>query len=235
MTNLIAAAVAFLLLHLLVAGTRLRDTITRVIGDGTYTGLYSMASVAGLIWIGVAFGAARGGIGDTVYWASTNATRIVQLFIQFVAVLFIVPGLMTRNPASVGQGRASEDQDVVQGMLRITRHPVLWGVAIWAGGHLTVDGDVASLILFGTFLVLALSGTVSIDAKRQRVFGPTWQEFAQRTSNIPFGAIASGRQSFSVAEIGYLRLGAAVVVYLFLLGAHHHVFGAFVLQPGAGL
>jgi uncharacterized membrane protein len=235
MTNLIAAAVAFLLAHLLVSGTRSRDSSVAVIGEGTFMWLYSLVSVAGLIWIGVAFGAARGGPGDTVYWASTGATRIVQLFIQFAAVLFIVPGLMTRNPASVGQGRASEDQDVIQGMLRITRHPVLWGVAIWAGGHLMVDGDVASLIFFGAFLVLALLGTVSIDAKRRRVFGPTWQEFAQKTSNVPFGAIVSGRQSLSIAEIGYLRLGAAVVVYLFLLGAHHHVFGAFVLQPGTGL
>ncbi len=235
MTNLIAAAVAFLLVHLVVSGTRSRDSIIAVIGEGTYVGLYSLASVAGLIWIGVAFGAARGGPGDTTYWASTSTTRIIQLFVQFIAVLFIVPGLMTRNPASVGQGRASDDQDVIQGMLRVTRHPVLWGVAIWAGGHMVVDGDVASLIFFGTFLVLALLGTMSIDAKRQRVFGPVWQEFARKTSNLPFGAIAGGRQSLNVAEIGYLRVGAAVAVYLFLLGAHHHVFGAFVLQPGTGL
>ncbi len=235
MTNLIAAAVAFLLVHLLVSGTRSRDSIIAVIGEGTFMGLYSLASVAGLIWIGVAFGSARGGPGDTVYWASTATTRIVQLFIQFVALLFIVSGLMTRNPASVGQGRASEDQDVIQGMLRITRHPVLWGVTVWAGGHLLVDGDVASLVFFGTFLVLALSGTVSIDAKRQRAFGPTWQEFARKTSNVPFAAIAGGRQSLNVGEIGYVRIGAAVVVYLFMLGAHHHVFGAFVLQQGTGL
>jgi uncharacterized membrane protein len=235
MTNLIAAAVVFVLLHRLISGTRLRDAIVALIGEGVYTGLFSLASVASLIWLGVAFGAARGGPGDTVYWMSTGTTRVVQLVIQFVAVLFIVPGLMTRNPTSVGQGRASEDQDVVQGMLRITRHPFLWGVAIWAGGHLLVDGDVACLVFFGAFLVLALSGTVSVDAKRQRAFGATWREFAQKTSNVPFGAIAGGRQSLSVQEIGLLRLGAAVVVYLFLIGAHHHIFGVFVLQQGAGL
>jgi uncharacterized membrane protein len=235
MTNLIAAALVFLLLHRLVSGTRLRDTIVAVVGDGAFMGLFSLASVASLIWLGVAFGAARGGPGDTSYWASTFTTRILQLFIQFVAVLFIVPGLMTRNPTSVGQGRAGEDQDVVQGMLRITRHPFLWGVAIWAAGHLLVDGDLASLTFFGAFLVLALTGTLSIDAKRRRVFGTMWQEFAHKTSNVPFAAIAGGRQSLSIGEIGILRLGAAVVVYLFLLGAHHHVFGAFVLQPGAGL
>jgi uncharacterized membrane protein len=235
MTNLIVAAVVFLLLHFLVAGTRLRDTIIAVIGEGTYMGLFSLASVAGLIWIGVAFSGARGSPGDTFYWGGAMSMRIVQLFIQFIAVLFIVPGLMTRNPTSVGQGQASEDQDIIQGILRVTRHPFLWGVAIWAFGHLLVDGDLASLILFGTFLVLAVAGTVSIDGKRQRALGATWQEFAQKTSNIPFAAIAGGRQSLNLSEIGYLRLGAAVVVYLFLLGAHHHVFGAFVLKPGEGI
>ena len=45
MTNLIAAALAFLLLHLLVSGTRLRDTITGMIGEGPYMGLFSLATL----------------------------------------------------------------------------------------------------------------------------------------------------------------------------------------------
>jgi uncharacterized membrane protein len=46
-----------------------------------------------------------------------------------------------------------------------------WGVALWALVHLVVNGDLASLILFGSLLVIALGGTVSIDAKRRRKFG----------------------------------------------------------------
>lgn len=235
MTNLIAAVAVFLLLHLLVSGTRLRDAITGTIGEGTYMGLFSLASLGALIWVGVAFGVTRGGPGDTVYWGSNAATRILQLLIQFIAVLFIVPGITTRNPTSVGQARSSEDQGVVSGMLRITRHPFLWGVAIWSAGHMMVNGDLASLIMFGAFLVLAIAGTLSIDAKRSRAMDGAWREFAYNTSNIPFAAIVSGRQTLDIGEIGYVRLGGAVLVYLFLLGAHHHVFGAFVLQPGAGL
>ena len=235
MTNLIVAAVVFLLLHLLVSGTRLRDTLTGLVGEGAYKGLFSLASVAGLIWMGVAYANARGAPGDTVYWSGNFVSHLVQLVIQFIAVVFVVAGVMTRNPTSVGQSRAAEDQDVIQGMLRITRHPFLWGVAIWAAGHLLVNGDIASVIFFGTFLILGIAGTVSIDAKRQRELGPVWQEFAQKTSAVPFAAIAAGRQSFNLQEVGYIRLGAAVVVYLCLVGAHHHVFGSFVLLPGVGL
>ena len=58
-------------------------------------------------------------------------------------------------------------------MMRITRHPFLWGVAVWACGHLLVNGRRPSFILFGSLLVLAIFGTYSIDAKRTRALGDT--------------------------------------------------------------
>ncbi|HXV01073.1 MAG TPA: NnrU family protein, partial [Caulobacteraceae bacterium] len=58
MANLIAAAAAFLLMHLLVSGTRVRDAATGAIGEGPYMGLFSLASVAILTWMILAFGAA---------------------------------------------------------------------------------------------------------------------------------------------------------------------------------
>ena len=235
MTNLIAAALAFLLLHLLVSGTRLRDTITGMIGEGPYMGLFSLATLGALVWLGLAFSVARGAPGDMVYWSANSATIAIQLFLQLIAVLFVVPGMLTRNPSSVGQAGAAEDEDTVRGMLRITRHPFLWGAAIWATGHILVNGDTASLIMFGTFLILALAGPISIDAKRARKNGAAWHGFVARTSNVPFGAIASGRQKLNIGEIGIGRLGAALVVFLFLLGAHQHIFGQSVFGPNSSL
>ena len=144
-------------------------------------------------------------------------------------MLFIVPGLTTPNPTSVRQEAALDRPDVVSGMLRITRHPFLWGVAIWAAGHLLVNGDVASLILFGSLLVLALFGTASIDAKRRRALGAKWDAFAAQTSNLPFAAIASGRQRLSLGEIGWWRIGLAVVVWAALAWAHPYLFGVRAL------
>ena len=50
------------------------------------------------------------------------------------------------------------------GALRVTRHPFLWGIALFSVGHLATVPTRASLLLFGTLLVVALTGTVSIDA-----------------------------------------------------------------------
>jgi uncharacterized membrane protein len=224
MTMLLVAAAVFLLIHLLISGTRLRDAITGAIGQGPYMGLFSLAR------IGFSYGAARRGA-DPVYWAATPTTEWIQLGVTFVAFLLAVPGLLTPNPTSVRQEATLSRPDAVKGMLRITRHPFLWGVALWAAGHLMVNGDLASLIMFGSLLVLAIFGTLSIDAKRRRVLGATWDAFAAQTSAVPFAAIAQGRQKLALGEIGWWRLALAIAIWAVLVWAHPLIFGVSPL-PG---
>ncbi|HEX3700161.1 MAG TPA: NnrU family protein [Phenylobacterium sp.] len=225
MTMLILAAAVFIGLHLIVSGTRLRDALTGRIGPGPYMGLFSLASVAGLVWLGFAFAVARRAPSNDVLWQITPATRWLQLVLQLLAMLLIVPGLTTPNPTSVRQEAQLDRVDVVRGMLRITRHPFLWGVAVWATGHLIVNGDAAGLVLFGALLALALFGTASIDAKRRRALGKRWDAFAAQTSNVPFAAIATGRQRLSLPEIGWWRIALAVLVWAGLAWAHPYLFG----------
>lgn len=225
MTGLVAAAAAFVLLHLLVSGTKVRDALTGAIGQGPYMGLFSLASLGLLVWLGFAFAAARGAGNDTVYWSGGQATRWIQLALQLIAFIFVVVGLTTPNPTSVRQEAGLQSGDAVTGVLRITRHPFLWGVAIWAAGHLLVNGDLAGIILFASMLILALLGTVSIDAKRQRALGATWDAFAERTSNLPFAAIVAGRQSFSLGEIGWWRIALALAIWVAIIAGHGYAFG----------
>ena len=223
MANLIAATAFFVLIHLLVSGTRVRDVLAGRIGQNAYMGLFSLASLGGLIWVGLAYAAARPT--SASLWDLSAGARHGQVALQLLAMLLIVPGLMTPNPTSVRQEGALDRPDVVNGMLRITRHPFLWGVAIWAAGHLMANGDPASLVLFGAMLALALFGTASIDAKRRRALGPTWEAFASQTSNIPFAAIATGRQTLKLGEIGMMRPAVAVAVWAALAFGHPYLFG----------
>lgn len=229
MTHLLAAAVFFVLLHLLVSGTPLRNAIVARIGEGAYMGLFSLASVAGLAWLGWAFGQARAEPWNTAWWTVGDASRQVQLGLQLLALLLIVPGLTTPNPTSVRQEGVLGRPDAVKGMLRISRHPFLWGVAIWAFGHLIVNGDRASLVLFGSMLLLALFGTASIDAKRRRALGETWDGFAAQTSNVPFAAVLEGRQKLSLGEIGWWRIALAVAAWAALIWVHPIAFGVAAL------
>ena len=229
MLNLIAAASFFLAIHLLVAGTRVRDALTGSIGSAPYMGLFSLVSVAGLAWLGVAFSKAHGQVSDQVFWSITPATRDLQIGLQLLAMLLVVPGLATPNPTSVRQEGALDKPDPVRGMLRVTRHPFLWGVAIWAAGHLLVNGDTASIVLFGSMLALALFGTASIDAKRHRALGAKWDAFAGQTSGVPFLAIVQGRQTLRLGEIGWWRIVLGIAVWALLAWAHPMLFGARAL------
>lgn len=233
MASLLVAAAFFVLLHLLVSGTQVRDALTGRIGEGPYMGLFSLASVGGLAWLIFAFGSARADPANAAYWSVTPATRHIQMVLQLLAMIFVVVGLTTPNPTSVRQEGTLQRPDVVKGMLRITRHPFLWGVAIWAAGHLLVNGDRASLVLFASMFALALFGTASIDAKRRRKLGESWDGFAAQTSNIPFAAILAGRQSLKIGEIGWWRIGLAILVWAALLWGHPYAFGVSAMGNGA--
>lgn len=210
MSDLIAACAYFLLIHFGVSGTRVRDTLIAKLGERAYRGLFSAASLIGLGWMIYAY---RGASFDPT-WGFLVGFRPAAYVLVLIAFLFAVIGILTPSPTRVGM-ESKLDPDMARGMVRITRHPFLWGVGLWAATHLIVNGDVASLILFGTLLLLAVGGTAAIDAKRRRKFRERWQTFAQATSSVPFAAIARGgnRLGPALAEIGVWRILAALVLY----------------------
>ena len=219
MGSLLAASAFFLFIHFGVSGTRWRDALVARMGDGPYRGAFSLASILGLLWMTRAYAHAP----TIALWDRPLGLRPTVLVVVFVATLFVAIGLATPNPTSVGmEGKLGQGSAAVRGITRITRHPFLWGVALWALAHLVMNGDVASLILFGSLLLLALVGTALIDAKRRRRFGQQWQVFAGSTSNVPFAAIAAGRNQLAPAlrEIGLLRLLTGVAVYAVLFVLH---------------
>ena len=225
MTMLIAAAAVFLAIHLLIAGTRLRDSIVGAFGEGPYLGLFSLASIAAIVWLAMSYNAAQSGIQNRQLYDLGKVVHDLAIPVVLVAFLIGVPGLMMSNPTAVGQSAGAANENTVRGILRVTRHPFLWGVAIWAAYHLSANGDLASVILFGTLLALAVSGTFSIDAKRKRKLGEQWNGFASRTSNIPFGAILSGRNSLKPGEYFDWRFLVALLLFAAALFGHSRFTG----------
>jgi uncharacterized membrane protein len=129
MLVLALAAAAFVLVHLLVSGTRLRDGLVARMGEGAYMGAFSLASLVLIVWLAQAYGGARA---ENVVWWGPEPLRPLTWLVQLLGVVLIVTGLLTPNPTSVKQEGALDRPDPVWGVLRITRHPFLWGVAIWA-------------------------------------------------------------------------------------------------------
>jgi len=221
MISLLIAAVFFVGIHVFVSGTSLRGAIVARTGEKAYQAAFSAVSLLGLIWLGWAFAAVE----PASRWGEAGWARPITQILTLLAFLFVAIGVATPNPTAVGGEAALREGVTAKGILRITRHPFLWGVAIWAIAHLLVSKDLADLILFGALLLLAVVGPPSIDAKRRRAFGEQWTRFADSTSSVPFLAIAQGRNTIELAEIGWQRLAMALVLYVAFLGAHPWLFG----------
>lgn len=220
MISLALAALAFLGIHLGVSGTVLRDRAVAAIGLRGYMLAFSVASVGAIIWLVSAYVAAP----YVPTWGQLQWWKPVMIALMLPAFLLVVIGLTTPNPTAVAQEGLVDRPP--QGIVRITRHPFLMGVALWSGLHLIGNGDVASLLFFAALAITAVVGTVSIDAKRRRALGDkAWDVFASRTSIVPFAAILAGRNSFGMREMGWWRPAAGLVAYALMLGGHAHIVG----------
>jgi len=216
--QLAVATLAFVVTHF-VSSTPLRGAIAGAIGEKAWLGLYSLVAFATIGWMAWAYGKAP----LQPLWPGL---RLVPLAVMPFALALLVGGLMTRNPTAVMQERAMRSAEPARGMVRITRHPLMWSFMLWAAAHVLARGDLASLVFFGGFLVVAAFGTVLIDARKCTALGEDWKRFAAVTSNVPFGAIAGGRNRFVAGEIGWRVLVVAAIAYAALLAVHGALFGA---------
>lgn len=221
MASLVAAAIFFLGIHFLISGTALRAKIIRLIGERYFQGLFSLMSLIGIVWLSRAHGQAE----SLQLWAEPQWLRPIALIIMLVAFFFVVLAFTSPNPTAVGGGALLTEKEPAKGIQRITRHPFLWGVALWSLTHLVLNGDLASVIFFSAFLILSVGGPFSIDRKREKAFGDLWNRFAAVTSNVPFLAIIKGRNSLTIGELGWWPALLAVVFYGLFLYFHEILFG----------
>jgi len=220
MEILVLATVAFLATHY-VSSTPLRSGLVGLLGDNTYLGVYALVSFCVLGWMIWAYTKAP----FERLWVGDEFKAWVVVLMPLACVL-LACGLLTTNPSAVRQESALRSMGEPRGILRITRHPVQWAIALWAMLHLVVRGDTASVIFFGSLAFLAISGTLLIDARKNRTIGADWQRFAATTSNVPFVAIFQGRNQYRFDEIGWARVGAGLALYVVLVSVHPYVFGA---------
>jgi uncharacterized membrane protein len=102
---------------------------------------------------------------------------------------------------------------------------MLWSFALWAAVHIIGNGDSAAIVFFGTFLVTALAGMPSIDAKLARRDPATWQALSAATSIVPFAAIVESRNRFVPHEMGWRVPLIGVVAWAVALRLHPWLFG----------
>jgi len=140
---LILGLAIFLGGHLFVACRQQRAEIIARIGKWPYMGLFSLVSLAGLILIGYGFAQYRTD-GWIDIWYPPRWTHYITQFLMWPASIFVV--------AAYARGD----------IWRTLKHPMLVGVKTWAAAHLISNGDLGSIVLFGSVLAWAVIDRITL-------------------------------------------------------------------------
>jgi len=144
MSLLLAGLVLFLGVHIFTTLREPRASVIERIGEGPYKGLYSLIAAAGLVLIVWGFGRYRSG-GYITVWDPPQ-------WLHPIALVLVWFGFVALAAAYSPAGK-------IKGLLR---HPMLVGVKAWALGHLLVNGDLGSLLLFGALLAWAVYDRIAV-------------------------------------------------------------------------
>ena len=178
--SLAAAAVFFIVSHFVLASPSVRPALAQRLGENGFRGVFSLVAIAGLAWLLLAFADAP----TVALWPATAAAHLVPLIVMPFAAILLVAGASTRSPTAIGW-EAPPAGDPAPGILKVTRHPILWAIGLWALAHIVANGTAAGLIFFGALAVLAFAGMAAIDHKKSWSLGAAWGPIALTTSVIP--------------------------------------------------
>jgi len=176
MELLISGIVLFVGVHLVPTSEPLRAQIISLIGEFSYKLLFSLISLAGLYLIVSGYGASP----MIEIWAPPYWMRPVVLIFMLPVFPLVIEAYLP------GQLRAKFP------------HPMLLAIKIWAFSHLLTKGDLASLLLFGSFLLWAIYARISV-GRRDALMGRALVIGSPRNDWIALGV--------GLAIYGYFALG----------------------------
>ncbi|MEO6293932.1 MAG: NnrU family protein, partial [Burkholderiaceae bacterium] len=155
MNLLVAGLIVFLGLHSVrIAADGWRSRKLAQWGEGAWKGVYSVASLAGFALIVWGYGQARQQ--PVVLWVPPVATRHIAATLMLLAMILLVAAYVPGN--------------AIKAKLH---HPMILGVKTWALAHLLANGNLADVLLFGSFLLWAVADFIS-SRKRDRAAGTVY-------------------------------------------------------------
>ena len=225
MLTVVLLGVAFVASHFLMSLSEVREPLVARLGEGGFLVAYSL--VAGVLM--VLFIMSYGEANRSAYWWYPDPNAyLVAMIVMWFSVVLVVGSFLSPNPSSVGMGAKAKEGP--QGVLRITRHPMLWGIGLWSLSHILANGDVASVFFFLGFAMLSFLGIWVLDQKKAQQLGDDWSHYTSQTSLLPFAAILSGRTAFVFAEL-VVPLAVGSAVYVAIFWTHQWLSGVEIVLP----
>ena len=176
---MILGLVLFLGVHTFTTQRDLRARLVASTGEGVYKAGYALVSLAGLVLIVRGFAHYRSE-GLIELWAPPRALKHLTVALMLPAVILVVAAF-------------------IRGRIYTTlKHPMLAGVKLWAAAHLLANGDLGSIVLFGSFLGWAVFDRISLQRRTDPGAPP-----------IPVGGWGNDLIAVAVGIVAYLALAFA--------------------------
>ncbi len=183
MALLVTGLIIFFGVHLIPWARAWRSALVARLGEQGYKGAFALVALVGFVLIVMGKGRAEFvPLYEPPAWGRQVALPLVLL------AFIVLPGAYIRS-----------------NIKRYTRHPMLWGVTLWALAHLLANGDRASVVLFGAFLAYSLADMASANLRGARL----------STARYPW------TQDLKVAVVG-------LIAYALLIALHPYLFGVSV-------
>jgi uncharacterized membrane protein len=215
MSLLITTCVLFVGSHLLLSHP-LRDGLAGRLGERGFQIVYSIVAIATFIMIIQAW---RGMPPEPPLWVVGDGLwALASLIVLVASILFV--GSLVGNPALPAPQAARDAAAPPRGVFAITRHPMMWGFALWAFAHALVMPTPGQIILSATIAFLALVGSAGQDVKKARLMGDAWRQWAARTSFLPYARQLSGATPWADAIPRPHALFGGIVLWLAATWTH---------------
>jgi hypothetical protein len=163
--------------HVFITRRAARAAVIARLGELPYKGLFSLVSILGLVLIGAGYAEYRSS-GWIAVWDPPNFTRHITVLLMWPALIMITAAYIPGD------------------IKRTLKHPMLAGVKLWAVGHLISNGDLGSIVLFGSILAWAVYDRISLKRRTDPGSPP-----------IPIGGRRNDWIAIAVGTVFYFALG----------------------------
>jgi uncharacterized membrane protein len=177
MAILVLGLVLFIAAHVFVTLRGPRAAVIARIGVWPYKGVMALVSAVGIILIGYGFGQYRA-TGWIDVWSPPRWSFYITQILMWPASICVVAAYSRGN------------------IWRRLKHPMLVGVKTWAVAHLISNGDLGSIVLFGSVLAWAVYDRITLKRRTDPGAPP-----------IPVGGHRNDTIALVVGTILYLALG----------------------------
>jgi uncharacterized membrane protein len=202
--GLFLSSIAFVATHFLLSHP-LRRPLVGAVGERAFQVIYSLVA---LITFGLMIYFYRVIGREPPLWDAGEVGWIAGTLLMWLGSILFV-GSFIGNPALPG---ARGPTGGPSGVFTITRHPMMWGFALWAVVHLTVLAMPKALFFDGAIILLALAGAAAQDRKKVHAMGEAWHEWTAQTAFVPF--------TRGLAYPGIVALAGGTLLFLIATWAH---------------